>query len=89
VTVEQRDAIIESLARRVVAKGMEVPAVLMLEVSKPVSFLFSQGMLMLGPILYPFFGMDRVERFAGFLNSRHNVELLIRRIEQLSEGKEH
>ena len=88
VTVEQRDAIIESLACRVVAKGMEVPAVLLLEVSKPVSFLFSQGMLLLGPILYPFFGMDRIERFAGFLNSRQNVEMLIQRIEQLSEGKE-
>lgn len=88
VTVEQRDAIIEKLAQKVVAKGMEIPAVMLLEVTKPVSFLFSQGVLVLGPILYPFFGMDRVERFAGFSNSRENVEMLIRRIEELAGGRE-
>ena len=88
VTAQQRDAIIESFARRVVDRGMEIPAVMMLEVSKPVSFLVSQVALLAGPVLYPFFGMDKVDRFAGFMNSRQNVEMLIKRIEELAEGKE-
>jgi hypothetical protein len=88
VTVQQRDAIIESLARGVVNKGMELPFVLLLEVGKPVSFILSQGLLLAGPLLYPFFGVERIDRFAGFLNSRDNVERLIERIEQLAAGKE-
>ena len=58
------------------------------ETTKPVSFIFSQAVLIAGPVLYPFFGMDRTERFAGFFNSRQNVEMLIKRIEELAEGKE-
>jgi hypothetical protein len=88
VTVEQRDAIIDSIARSVVNKGMEMPVTLLLEVGKPVSFLFSQALLLAGPLLYPFFGVERIDRFAGFLNSRENVEKLIERIEQLAAGKE-
>jgi hypothetical protein len=88
VTVEQRDAIIESLARKVVDKGMEIPVTLLLEATKPVSFIFSQGVLVLAPILYPFLGFDRIDRFAGFVNSRENIEALIRRIEELAESKE-
>lgn len=88
VTVEQRDAIIESYAQKIVNRGMEIPAVMLLEVTKPVSFILSQATLVAGPVLYPFFGLDRVERFAGFLNSRANVELLIRRIEQLAGSGE-
>jgi hypothetical protein len=88
LTVEQRDAIVESFARKIVDKGMEIPVTLLLEATKPVSFLFSQTILFTGPLLYPFFGFDRIDRFAGFLNSRENVEILIRRIEELAEGKE-
>ncbi len=88
VTVAQRDAIIESIARGVVNKGMEMPVVLLLEVGKPVSFLFSQALLLAGPVLYPFFGVERIDRFAGFLNSRENIEKLIERIERLAGGKE-
>ncbi len=88
VTAQKRDAIIESLARKVVTRGMEIPAVILLEVTKPVSFLFSQAVLVAGPVLYPFFGFERTDRFAGFLNSRANIEMLIRRIEELAEGKE-
>jgi hypothetical protein len=88
VTPEQRDAMIESLARKVVDRGMEVPAVLLLEVTKPASFIISQAILFAGPVVYPFLGFDRVDRFAGFLNSRENIEKLIRRIEGLAEGKE-
>ena len=87
LTAKQRDAMVESLAQKVVARGMEVPAVLLLEVTKPVSFLVSQAVLVAGPMLYPFFGFERIDRFAGFLNSRENVEMLIQRIEELAEGK--
>lgn len=88
VTAAQRDAIIESFARGVVNKGMEMPVVLLLEVGKPVSFLFSQALLLAGPVLYPFFGVERIDRFVGFLNSRENIERLIERIERLAGGKE-
>ena len=88
LTAEQRDAIVESFARKVVARGMDMPAVLMLEITKPVSFLFAQAVLIVAPLLYPFFETGRVDRFAGFVNSRENIEMLIGRIEELAEGEE-
>ena len=82
----RRDEIVERLARRVVQRGMETPAVFLLEMSKPVSFLVSQAVVTAGPLLYPFFGFERIDALSGFLNSRDNVERLIRRIEELSQG---
>jgi len=84
VTKRQRDAMIEHLAQKVVSSGMEIPAVMMLEMSKPVSFILSQAVLILGPVLYMFMGTERVDGFAGFLNSRENLEMLIKRIEELT-----
>lgn len=85
ITKEEANKIIESLAARIVERKLEVPATILLEVCKPLSFFAGQAVLVAGPILYPFFGVENVERFAGFLNNRENIARLIARIEQLSE----
>lgn len=80
----QRDALIETCARRIVAYGLETPAVFFLEMHKPLSFLGSQALLFASPCLAPFLGLQRTEEFAGLLNDPHNVDRLLDRIEELS-----
>ncbi len=43
LTDEERDSLIDSLAKKVADRRMETPAVLFLEMYKPLSFVASQG----------------------------------------------
>jgi hypothetical protein len=88
VPPERREAILDWIVKRVEKWGLEVPAVFTLELMKPLSFIFSQMLLFGGPVLYPFFGMDRTEHFAQFISERENVEEIIRRIERRAIGEE-
>ena len=85
---EERDRLIDDLARRVVDRRLEMPAVLFLEMHKPVTFLASQSLLMAGPLLAPLFGIEGMRRYSQLLATRENVELLIRRIENLAEERD-
>ncbi|MCS6950712.1 MAG: hypothetical protein RMM06_05305 [Armatimonadota bacterium] len=84
---EERDAILERIARGIVQRGMAAPAVLFLEMNKPLSFLASQSLIVLTPFLAPFVGIDNVYRYSRLLEKRENVERLIERIEQLEHEK--
>jgi len=83
ITSQERDKWIEKLAQQVVGRGLEVPAILFLEMHKPLTFIASQGLLVAAPVLGAFLGMDRVHHLASFLSSRDNIERLIGRIEEL------
>ena len=84
---EERDAILEKIAQGVVRRGMAAPAVLFLELNKPLSFVASQSLIVLTPFLAPFVGVDNVHRYSRLLEKRENVERLIERIEQLEHEK--
>ena len=85
---EERDRLIDELARKIVSRGLETPAILFLEMHKPVSFLASQSLLVASPFLAPIFGIEGVEKYSRLFGSQENVELLIRRIENLAEEKD-
>jgi len=84
---EERDAILERIAQGIVRRGMAAPAVLFLELNKPLSFVASQSLLVLTPFLAPFVGIENVYRYSRLLEKRENVERLIERIEQLEHEK--
>ncbi|TET39310.1 MAG: hypothetical protein E3J72_00760 [Planctomycetota bacterium] len=87
VPPERREAIFKWMVDKVDRYGLEVPAVFVLELMKPLSFILSQLCLFGAPVLYPFFGMERTEHFAQFLSERENVEELIQRIERRAAGE--
>lgn len=84
LTEEQRDALIEKMAQKVAQFGMYVPAIMALEMSKPVAFLAGQGLLLGSGFLAPLFGPQNVQQVSKLMESRANVERLIQRIEELS-----
>lgn len=85
---EERDAMIEKIAMDIHRRGLETPAILFLEMHKPLSFFASQTLIVTTPLIAPIVGFDRVRNAANLLESRDNVELLIRRIEELAASRD-
>ncbi len=84
LTPQQRDEVIERLAKKIAGRRLETPAVLFLDMHKPLSFVASQSLLVAMPFLAPFFGAQGVADLSKLLAERDNVETLIRRIEEMS-----
>lgn len=81
------EALIDAVARKVVQRRLEVPAVFFLEMNKPLSFIMGQSLLVAMPFLAPLLGIQRVEQLSQLLQERENVDRLIERIEELSEER--
>lgn len=80
----QRDEIIDSIARKITGRRLEAPAVLFLEMHKPLSFIASQSILVAMPFISPLLGPEETANLSKLLKDRDNVERLISRIEELS-----
>jgi hypothetical protein len=79
------EALLDRIARAVAKFGMTVPAVFMLESSKPLSFVGSQFLHFLSPIVHTVLNAQELDRLAVMLERRDTVEVLIQRIEDLEE----
>jgi len=80
---EELDAFIETVAGGVVRRRMSVPAVIALELAKPVSFLGYSSMLAFGPILEMMFDPQKIEKPTCILADRERIESLLKAIEKL------
>ena len=87
LTDEDRDAFIEKMAAKIAQFGMFTPAILFLEMNKPISFLTGQATVLASGVLAPLFGFQNVQQFSRLCEDRSNVEKLIQRIEELSEDE--
>jgi hypothetical protein len=81
--VEMADA----LARRVVGMGLSVPAILMLEMHRPLSRLAGQALVAATPVLGPALGAGGVQKLARLLYHPGGIELMIDRIEELRDAR--
>lgn len=72
---------IQKAADWVVSHKLEAPAVLFLELNKPISFITSQFTIVAAPFLAPIFGMERLMSFSGLISSADRVEAIIAAIE--------
>ena len=84
LTDKERDEMIEKIASGVVKRRMETPAIMFLELHKPLSFFGSQALIVGSPFVGPFVGIENVHRVSRLIADRNNVERLIRRIEELA-----
>ena len=85
--VEKVD-LIEKVARFVVNRQLTAPAILMLEVCKPINFVGSQFMLALSPFVQAIFNTIEYQKFALIIEKDENLELLIQCIEKLDADKQ-
>ena len=76
-------AVIDRIAKRIYDTGFITPAVLALEMVKPLALLGSHTMIFFGPIVSAFIKADGYYRAAELFEEPENVELLIVRLEQM------
>jgi hypothetical protein len=74
-------AVLENVARRVVDLRMEVPAILTIESTLPLSVLAGQAMHFFQPIVQALFRMPDYQRFAQLVERREALEKLMSLIE--------
>jgi hypothetical protein len=83
---EDEERLIGSIARAVVDYGLEAPAILFLEATRPLSFIASQLAIVVLAPLQMFFQFEG-PKYTGLLMKRENVGRIIDRIEELSKSK--
>ena len=75
------DGLIESAAQRVARYRLQGPAVLFLEMHKPLAGIASQFVHFVSPFMAPFLGISRLEDLALLLSRRDYVDRLIDRLD--------
>ncbi|MFN3649869.1 MAG: hypothetical protein ACK47B_09820 [Armatimonadota bacterium] len=81
LSLEERDRLLDRMADEVLKRRLEVPAILALELHRPLTFLGSQAVALFTPMLAPAFGLANLEKLYHLLEDRGNLDLLLERIE--------
>ncbi len=81
---EQRDELVETVAREILMRGLTGPAVHFLEASRPYRPLGANAMLFFDPVLRGLFGGD-ITSASEILADDAGIEQLIERLEELDD----
>ena len=79
------EQILESLAGRIVHMGLSVPAVFFLEMHKPLAGVAGAAYQLIHHLILCIFGRSRAEALLDIMQSRENVEKLIRLVERKAD----
>ncbi|MHA2620517.1 MAG: hypothetical protein V2G42_02125 [bacterium JZ-2024 1] len=80
---------IRNWATVILDRGLAPPAIVMLELAKPFSWLLMNISAGVQPFVAPFAGSERTERLQRFFNDRQNLEYLIRLLEEGNKSGVH
>lgn len=81
--LKQEEALLAKLAGFVVRRRLTAPAILMLEMHRPLNFVASQVLVMFEPFLTFFFRPEEIQALIRILEDRGGLERLILAIEDL------
>lgn len=87
LTEEQKEAIISRVSEEILKRRLETPAILFLEMHKPIANLAAHAVVAVSPFLMPFLGFNSVDEYSQFMSDRENIERLIRRLERPKEAE--
>jgi hypothetical protein len=86
LTAEEEERLIDNIARTIVDYGLEAPAIMFLEVARPLSFIASQLAIVVLGSLQSLFQLEG-PKYTGLFVKKENVSKIIERIEGLSRPK--
>jgi hypothetical protein len=79
---ESYDALLAKIAKAIVEREMTVPAIMLIESVKPLSFLGNQLLIFLNPIVSLVISSKDYYTFVRMIEDRDNVEKLLVAIEE-------
>ena len=83
-SAEEQD-VVDGVLRRVARRRLEMPATLLMECFRPMSYLASQAMHFSAPVGEILFPEESYRTFAGFLERRGSVDYMTNRLAELAE----
>lgn len=81
LTEEETEELLKGAAKEIQRRKMETPAILLLEMHKPLGNVGAQTAVAFSPFLVPFLGFDNVNNYTRLLAKRENVERLLDMLE--------
>ncbi len=81
---QHAEELLERAAQAVVRRGMETPAILFLEMHKPIANLIGHAIWVTMPVWALFWGVGTTNALGELLSDPECIERLIERIEELS-----
>jgi len=85
IPASEQQALLQKLATFIVKRRLTAPAVLTLEMCKPLHLIGGQLMIALNPFVQVIFNTTDFQKFALIIEQDQNLERLIQLIEQTSE----
>ncbi len=82
LTEEETEALLDKAAFEISRRKMNLPAILLFEMHKPLSFVGANAAVAFSPFLVPILGYDAVNDYSRLFASRENVEKLLVRLER-------
>lgn len=82
LTEEERDRLLARAAEEITKRRLHVPAILFLEMHKPLAYIGAHAAVAFSPFVAPFLGFDKWDKFSQLIRSPENIERLIRMIEE-------
>jgi hypothetical protein len=82
VNPERGKELLAKIANQIVKRKMTVPAIMFIESVKPLSFVGSQVLIFMQPMVQAFLNRKEYDEFAVLMEDRDNVELLLQEIER-------
>lgn len=82
VSPERGKELLAKIAHQVVKRKLTVPAIMFIESVKPLSFVGSQVLIFMQPMVQAFLNRKEYDEFAVLMEDRENVELLLQEIEK-------
>lgn len=79
-------AVAARLCREIVRRRMATPALMFLEMCRPLNYLGSQAMHFFAPVATTLFNAHGYRTFARFLERRGSIDYLCREIEAMEAG---
>lgn len=79
---EEESALLLKVAGEISRRKLETPAILALEMHKPLCNVFAHTAIVFAPFMMPFFGFDFLNNYSGVFRKKENVEKLILILEE-------
>ena len=82
---EQQKKAIDKLCRGIIRRGLTTPAIIGVEMGRPLNFIGSQTMHFFTPLIAAFVPTESWKAMAEFLEHRGSVDWIRNRIEELEQ----
>jgi hypothetical protein len=83
----RNEQLIENLIEQISRWKLTVPAIVLLQVTRPFGFIASQGLLLCQPLLSFVYDAPRVADYAELLADRASMERLVTRLEETEQAR--